>query len=266
MWQTLVEEVVFVKSVVMLSCFELKGMNERFISREEATIRICVHLIARRGIKKNKRGNCNLYEWKFASHVPRPSGTRKLSERYVAGIKGRGSDNCHTVEAQTSLIRSFKSSQWITTLKPLESSLGTAIIKSWTGITSDSSVSKRSNFGPPLGRNKTARTKLISAYARLSEAGPFYFQQKDIFIGMGPGMKNVIEHEKRGILAYFIPRQLRDPFAKGTRFLFMRGSTFPSQRSGINLYDFSYTRGSVCMKYADMLTGTYMHNPGFRFV
>lgn len=55
MWQTLVEEVVFVKSVVMLYCLELKGMNERLLSREEATIRICVHLIARRRNKQKKK-------------------------------------------------------------------------------------------------------------------------------------------------------------------------------------------------------------------
>lgn len=65
--------------------------------------------------------------------------------------------NCHLIS---------RSSQWIITLNPLEFGFGNGNIKSPAGITSDSSVLKRSKFGP-LGRNKTARTKLISAFARL---------------------------------------------------------------------------------------------------
>ena len=57
--------------------------------------------------------------------------------------------------------------------------------------------------------------------------------------------------------AYFIPKQLREPLENGTKFLFMRGFTPPSQRSGMNSNGLSYTSGSECIMYADMPTGTY---------
>ena len=47
---------------------------------------------------------------------------------------------------------------------------------------------------------------------------------------------------------YFIPRQLRDPLQKGTRFLFMAGSIGPSQRSGLKENGLGKTRGSVCIR------------------
>lgn len=159
----------------------------------------------------------------------------------------------------------FKSSQWTTTLKPLESILGNGIIKSWAGVTSDSSVSKRSNFGPPLGRNNTARSKFISAYARLSRAG---FQQKDGFIGIRPRMKDIIEHEKRCIFCLLHSQAVTGSLCKGNQIPFQEGINVPEPTLGNKLIwvFVYYTRGSVCMKYADMLTGTYMHNGGFRFV
>lgn len=52
------------------------------------------------------------------------------------------------------------------TLTPFVSSLGIETKLSWAGVTSLSSVSKSSNFGPS-GRNETARRMLISASARL---------------------------------------------------------------------------------------------------
>ena len=57
---------------------------------------------------------------------------------------------------------------------------------------------------------------------------------------------------------YFMPKQLREPLQNGTRFLFIRGLMSPSHRSGLNLKGSGNISGSVCMKYADIPTGTYI--------
>ena len=55
---------------------------------------------------------------------------------------------------------------------------------------------------------------------------------------------------------YFIPKQLREPRLNGTRLLDMRGLVSPSQRSGTNSKGLSKIVESVCIRYADMPTGT----------
>lgn len=158
--------------------------NQRFIS-QEASEWCALHYQKRNKTKKKKRDNCTVWliVWRRWDPLTWAVGSRYKGKKVILPPL---LPNCHLIS---------KSSQWIITLNPLELGFGNGNIKSPAGITSDSSVLKRSKFGP-LGRNKTARTKLISAFARLEWSAIYQRRMYYWMAGWNIGEKFCLLHSQ----------------------------------------------------------------------